>query len=265
MGKYRMYIDEVGNPNLDAAEKHFEERFLCLTGVVIELQYVRDILKPDMERLKKRFFEHYIDPDEPIILHRKDLINANHPFEILRNKEIRTEFDKYLLALMSKWEYTVISVVIDKLEHKNKYKVWRYDPYHYCLAVLIERFIFFLDREDSVGDVLAESRGGKEDRRLKESFRRLYAHGTDFLDPKRFGERLTSCQIKIKPKSSNISGLQLTDLIAHPCRQKILVDNGLLQSSKIARFAEKILGILESKFYKDPVRGVIGYGRKLLP
>jgi hypothetical protein len=45
----------------------------------------------------------------------------------------------------------------------SPYQVWRYDPYYYCLALLLERFTFFLEQRNAVGDVLAESRGGKED------------------------------------------------------------------------------------------------------
>ena len=42
--------------------------------------------------------------------------------------------------------------------------------YHYCLALLLERFTFFLEQKQVRGDVMAESRGGKEDKRLKLHF-----------------------------------------------------------------------------------------------
>ena len=84
-------------------------------------------------------------------------------------------FDKDLLSLMKDWQYKVISVCLDKKKHKETYSVWRFDPYHYCLAVLLERFVFFLKRKDACGDAMAESRGGKEDRRLKDSFRTALA------------------------------------------------------------------------------------------
>jgi len=41
--KYRLYVDEVGNPDLKSSE-HEEHRFLCLTGVAFELDYVARIL-----------------------------------------------------------------------------------------------------------------------------------------------------------------------------------------------------------------------------
>ena len=39
-----------------------------------------------------------------------------------------------------------------------------------------------MDVNNCVGDVMFESRGGKEDLRLKKSFRRLMDHGTNFIE-----------------------------------------------------------------------------------
>jgi hypothetical protein len=59
----------------------------------------------------------------------------------------------------------------------------------------------------------------------------------------------TSKQLKVKPKSNNISGLQLADLIAHPSRNEILSENKLLDKP-LAPFAKKIIRILHSKYYQ---------------
>ena len=96
---------------------------------------------------------------------------------------------------------------------------------------------------------MAESRGGKEDKRLKESYTRLWENGTDFLDPQRFQKALTSKQLKVKPKINNIAGLQITDLIAHPSRNEILREYDLL-STKMSPFTEKIIKILNKKYYR---------------
>lgn len=130
-----------------------------------------------------------------MILHRKELVNKRYPFESLRIKEVQESFDQDLLDFLRMFDYTVFTVVIDKLEHLRKYTAWSFDPYHYCLRVLVERYVLWLREIDSVGDVMAESRGGKEDRRLKDSFNRLYRTGTEFLEPKIFSDYLTSCQL----------------------------------------------------------------------
>jgi hypothetical protein len=63
---------------------------------------------------------------------------------------------------------------------------------------------------------MAESGGGKEDKRLEASFPKLWKEGTEYISPERFHSVLTSKQLKVKPKSNNISGLQIVDIIAHP-------------------------------------------------
>ena len=248
--KYRMYVDEVGNPDIASSDNPLH-RFLSLTGVIIDLNYVRSTFHAQIEQLKSAYFNSH--PDDPVIFHRKDLVNAKGPFEALRDSKTKSRFDKDLLESLKKWEYTVISVCLDKKAHKDTYQVWRYDPYHYCLALLLERFTFFLEQINAKGDIMAESRGGKEDMRLKKSFSRLWSEGTDYMGPERFHEVFTSKQLKVKPKANNISGLQLADLIAHPSRNEILKENDLLDRS-LQPFATKIIEILQGKYYQHGER-----------
>ena len=217
--KYRMYIDEVGNSDLGASDSP-NHRYLSLTGVIFDLIYVQEVVFPEVENLKKRYFNSH--PDEPVILHRKEIVNKRPPFDNLLDPTVEEAFNADILSLLANLEYTVISVLIDKLEHKNRYQTWRYDPYHYCLKILIERYVLWLQKQGSVGDVLAESRGGKEDRRLKDSFERVYNNGTEYIKPKMFSIYLASQQLKVKLKSNNIAGLQVADLIAHPSYRAIL-------------------------------------------
>lgn len=255
--KYRIYIDEVGNPDLESSD-NLNHRFLSLTGVILELSYVRDTVHPQMEEIKSRYF--YSHPDEPVIFHRKELLNARIPFDSLKDSYVRKKFDNELLKFMNSWEYTVITVCLDKKRHKETYTTWRYHPYHYCLEVLMERFVFFLSQMHVSGDVMAESRGGKEDMKLKASFERLWKEGTNYVEPQQFQKTLTSKQLKVKKKDNNVVGLQLADLIAHPSRNEILRENDLIKGS-IAPFAQKVVDILQEKYYQH--RGRI-YGKKLL-
>ncbi|MCD6326806.1 DUF3800 domain-containing protein [bacterium] len=259
---YRIYIDEVGNADLESSEDP-NHRFLSLTGVVVNLEYVRDVLHPEMEALKQEFFSPHPD-NPPLILHRKEIMNANYPFNALKDGTLRKRFDSDFLAHLRSWQYVVITVCIDKKRHKKMYAVWTYDPYHYCLQVLLERYVFFLENLNSRGDAMAEARGGKADRRLKGSFNRLWEKGTDYVSQERFQAVLTSRELKVKPKKDNISGLQLADLIAHPSCNEILSDFGLLPR-KIAPFARSVINILQGKYYRGPREVVYGWGKKLLP
>lgn len=257
MSKYRMYIDEVGNSDVESSENP-NHRFLSLTGVIIELSHVEKVIHPELENIKKRFFRSH--PDDPIIFHRKEMLNGKPPFESLIDSSMREQFDSVLLRLLRKWEYIVITVTLDKKQHKDTYTVWRFDPYHYCLSILLERFLFFLQRANAVGDIMAESRGGKEDRRLKNSFRGLWEKGTDYVEPGTFQKYFTSKELKIKPKTANITGLQLADILAHPSRSEILHERNLLGRS-LPDFGKKIVEILQDKY--DRVGDKI-YGKKML-
>ncbi len=259
MNKYRMYVDEVGNPDLGNADNP-NHRFLSLTGIVISLATVKDQLHPSFEELKTRYFSHH--PDDPIIFHRREMVNAKPPFEKLREPAIRTVFDDALLQLISSLDYTVITVVIDKYEHSLQYTSWRYDPYHYCMEILLERYVLFLERTKLLGDVMAESRGGKEDMRLKKSFKRICAEGTNYINADRIKKVLTSCQLKIKPKMNNIAGLQLADILAHPSRREILIENKKIDEKRKNLFADQIVKVLQRKY--DRVEEKI-YGKKMLP
>jgi hypothetical protein len=192
--KYRLYIDEVGNSDL-ASSKDPNHRYLSLTGVILEIGYHSTVVSPAIENLKRTYFDSNIE--DPIILHRKELMNKNYPFESLRNPATTKSFDKDLLALLQTLDYAVITVIIDKHEHYKRYKVWRFDPYHYCLTVIVERYVLWLQNRNAEGDVMAESRGKQDDRRLKDSFVRVYAVGSDFVGSTVFASRLTSRQTKV--------------------------------------------------------------------
>jgi hypothetical protein len=256
--KYRIYIDEVGNPDIESSSDP-NHRFLSLTGVVLDLGYVEEQLHPELERMKKKYFQSH--PDEPVILHRKEIVNARRHFAALRDDTVRRRFDAELLRLLRAWDYTVITVCLDKKTHKETYTTWRYDPYHYCLAVLLERFVFFLIRRGKQGDAMAESRGGKEDRRLKDSFNRLWREGTQYVKPEQFQAALTSRQLKVKSKANNIAGLQLADLLAHPSRSEILDERRIL-GRPLAPYATKVCHVLQDKYDREGGRI---FGKKFLP
>lgn len=259
--KYRMYVDEVGNSDLNASTDP-NHRYLSLTGVIFDLDYVNRTVFSTVEGLKVRYFASH--PDDPVILHRKELVNKRPPFAALRDPKVETSFNHDLLVMLAQLDYTVITVVIDKLEHQRRYTTWRFDPYHYCLTVIVERFVLWLNARGGQGDVMAESRGGKEDRRLKDSFERVHEKGSDYIKPEQFAARLTSRQLKVKSKSNNIAGLQIADLLAHPSYRATLARHE--RQALPDNFGGQIAQILEDMKYHRSERGQIdGWGRKWLP
>jgi hypothetical protein len=196
-------------------------------------------------------------------LHRKDLINRRGPFWHLRDAESERRFNEGFLRFLAEQEHRLITVVIDKMAHIERYGDAAYHPYHYCLVVLLERYCGFLNRFNAQGDVLAESRGRKEDQQLKAAYQRLYDSGTLVRDAQFFQRVLTSAEIKLKPKSANIAGLQVADLLAYPCKQEILIAEGRIEDPGEV-FSKEVCRCIAPKYnrrYSDRVRG---YGQVFL-
>ncbi|HET6143874.1 MAG TPA: DUF3800 domain-containing protein [Candidatus Acidoferrales bacterium] len=256
---YRIFIDEVGTHDMKSC-RHPTEQYLGVTGVILRLDYEQAALTESLDNLKLTCFG-----DAKVILHRRDIIDRIGPFAILKRVEVQQQFDASLTELLTEASYRVFTSVIDKKEHSMRYKIWRFHPYHYCLTVVLERYVQWLERTDNTGDVLVESRGRKENMQLCKAFEYVYKNGTDHVHSTLFQKRLSSRQLKLQPKSANVTGLQLADLIANPsCRELICLKTGVLMT---APFGIRIVSILrKNKYLKSPSTGKIeGWGTKWLP
>ena len=263
MKKYRLYLDESGDHTYYLDSKEPSKVYLGITGVIIDQEYYRNVFHPQFEELKQTHFPH--DPDEPIVLHRKEIINRIGPFWRLRDDVKNDSFKEDLLAFLSQKEYCVISVVIDKNSHVRRYGTTAYNPYHWCLTLMMERYCAHLKSNEAKGDVMGESRGGAEDRLLKAVFTNIYQNGTYYRDADFFQSSLTSHELKLKPKVKNIAGLQIADLLAYPSKQEILHEFNRLDGNTFVGFGKEICECLESKYYQREFRGrIIGYGKKFI-
>jgi hypothetical protein len=133
------------------------------------------------------------------------------------------------------------------------------------MRCLVERYVRLLDDANLVGDVMAEVRFKKVDKKLKASFLRIHEEGTEHVPASLVGRRLTSKNIKLEPKTTNVAGLQLADLIAHPSLRAMKFDREGLPHPQ--DFGTKVADILKAtKLRRRPDTGQInGWGLKWLP
>lgn len=257
---YRIYIDESGDHtyhSLDDATK----RYLGLTGCIIEAEYYRSTFHPTLEALKQKHFPH--DPDEPLILHRGEIINCRGAFWRLREAGRREAFNQDILRFFAEQKYVLITVVIDKKVHKERYGEAAFHPYHYCLTAMLERYCGFLNFFNASGDVMAESRQSREDRELKAAYETVYKTGTQWRGRDFFLNVLTSHEIKLKAKTANIAGLQLADLLAYPSKQEVLVSEKRIADTGI--FGKQICQVIQGKYNQQIYQGKVrGYGKIFL-
>jgi len=260
--RYRLYLDESGDHVYREVED-IPHRFLCLLGCWFQNPDYLEFHK-SLDQLKSKYFTHH--PDDPVVLHREDIINRRKAFKILRDNDVRDQFDDDLLDVISKAQFRVVAVVIDKLELRTAYGEQSAHPYHLAMGFMLQRYAGYLNHINRVGDVMAEARGGAEDRLFSDSYTRIYERGTWMTEPSFFQGALTSRQLKLKQKSANISGLQLADVLCHPVKQYVLQQYGFVGTEELGDFAKRVHWIVAKKFNAHLYdRRVEGYGYVLYP
>lgn len=263
MGKlFRLYVDESGDHHYhDYSKPRYNkpsERFLALMGVAMRKE-VREKAHLDLEELKRIHFNS--DPDDPVILHRRDIIHKVGPFHVLQDPEKEQAFNSDLLDFLKNLDCILIIVVIDKKHFIETYGKAAYHPYHFALTAIMERYCGHLNFLNCRGDICAEKRGKKEDRKLEIVYSNLYENGTYFHKPSLFQKTLTTKKIKMKSKKSNIAGLQIADLLAHPCKQRFLLEKEII-SYEDRKFAQFICEIVKDKYNVQIYSGKVeGYGK----
>jgi hypothetical protein len=133
------------------------------------------------------------------------------------------------------------------------------------MRALVERYVLELNSKDLTGDVVAEPRFKKQDKKLKRSFSYIYDHGTEHIPAAIVQRCLTSREIKFEAKDANVCGLQLVEMIAHPSHHSLKSEYTGIPMT--ARFGKKVVDVLlKSRYRRKPKTGQIeGWGRKRLP
>ncbi len=261
--RYRLYLDESGD-HVFHDEKTLRQpghRYLGLLGCFLAREeYVS--FQGQLTELVDSHFPH--DPDEAVSLHRSDIINRKGPFWRLRDEGRRTAFEESLVALLRHANFIMIIIIIDKFKLIKSYLApWH--PYHTALGFMLQRYCGYLNHMNARGDVMAESRGRREDEFLANAYNHIYVHGDRYHRAPWHQRVLTSSQLKLKKKSANIAGLQLADILAHPVKQTALYEYGRIVSPE-GVFGARLSGAVNEKYNRHLYDGrVEGYGRLLFP
>jgi hypothetical protein len=256
---YRLYIDESGDHNYSSSDL-IKKRYLGLTGIFIEKEIYENDVQPRILNIKKLFTT---DPDNLAILHHEDIINKTKWFTKLFDQDVEEEFNKQLISLVKDVNYTICCVVIDKKIHFQKYKTSAEHPYHYCLKSMMERYTHFLEKRGR-GDVMAETRGKKEDNALQTAYSNFYFNGTYFRSPKYVQAVLTTNEIKIKGKDKGIAGLEFADLLSLVTKLDVLRTFEAIPDLA-ENFNKRLIGFIQEKYCRgNNTNRIKGYGKKML-
>lgn len=189
---------------------------------------------------------------EEIHLHTSDITRNRNGFERLKEPEFRKVFYERLNALMQTLDFEVISCVVKKEEHLQRYGLAALDPYMLSLDILVERFCMAIGEEEDGGLIVAEKRGTTLDRQLEIAWLNLKVQGTRFMQASQIEKRIQS--LILRDKKANIAGLQLADLVVTPIGRKVL-----------QKKVKEDYRIVESKMRRSPHGRIEGYGLVVLP
>ncbi len=255
--RYRLYVDESGDHTYKLLDDS-SRRYLALLGVWFRQHDDYVAFADALEALKREIFGPR--PDEPVVLHRSDIINRRSAFGVLRDNEKAGAFDAGLLQAISSASFRMVCVIIDKQGHQDRYAA-PFHPYHYCMAAMLERYSGWLNYKNAVGDVMAEARGREEDLQLAQAYTRVYESGTMASSHQLHQRVLTSKDIKIRDKRANIAGLQLADVLAHPVKRACLAERGLV-SEVGGPFGQAVCVAVRDKFNSHSETGAVDdYGK----
>lgn len=211
-----MFLDECGSHSLTSPEMY---RAFILAAVIIRDQ--------DYEAIDQRWkswklknlgtADHFIH--EPEIRNRTGFFNGQ-PEAMLSS----------LAAEIASQDFAAIVCVVHRHEYVARHGLQPLDdslpshPYLMALDFVMERAVMVLDSQfnGSIQAVVrAESRGPLEDALLEYEFARLQVDGTAYIAGAWFRQQLQP-GIRFEGKNTNSTGLQLADLLARPCGDKVI-------------------------------------------
>lgn len=259
---YRLFIDEVGNGDMRPTAD-LNARYLSLTGYLTR-QTTHDLrIQPRLDEMKAELFGH--SPSNPVILHRREMMRREGVFACLCDENNNSRFNNWLLEFLEETPALVLTMQVNKHELLNKYTVWRHDPYHYCMQCMMERYVRWLNWHNVRGDVFIEARGKEPDRRLSNSYERLYNNGTKYVHKRAFQAALTTKKLQLRTKKANVAGLQIADLIAHPsARHMRHAEEGRPTPNDFGGSIVRVM--LQKRYYRDrETMDIAGIGLKWLP
>ena len=244
MSEYRFFFDENGTADLNAIDPNFPG--FCLTGVLFEKTYYHSVARVEVDKFKNDIW-HRTD----VILHSRDIRKQNGDFAFLHVKEKREEFYLKLNRLIYDLNFQILCVFINKPQHLARYKQRAIDPYCLSLEFVMERMcLLFKQYSNSVGYMMGESRGKKEDRALLDVYHQLTDFGNPFID-----DFSSITNFHLEKKEKNIAGLQIADLVGYPLSTKILHPER----------SNPAFDVFNNKIVRPENGNPLGYGIKIFP
>lgn len=235
--EYIVYVDESGDHSLGNINTEYP--MFVLAFCIFKKSDYLEIIK-NITALKFKYFGH-----DKVILHETDIRRKIGDFKIF-DRESQAVFMNDYWKVIDDAKVKIISCVIDKIKHKQKY-ITPDNPYELSMKICIEQFNNFLRanniNEGNINYIVVEKRGKNEDADLELAFRRICENN------------IYNLKLRMASKQTNCAGLQLADLIARPIGLSILRPTQPNRGFDLVR----------KKFITDSKGNYMGYGLSILP
>jgi hypothetical protein len=211
---YTLYIDESGDSNLLVINTDFPLFVLC--GVLVsrsEYQAMRQALN----ELKIDFCD-----GKHVILHSRDIRKQTGAFTWLQVPQRRQAFYTAINAVVQAQPYQIVAVAVRKAVYVEQFGRTLADAYALALSALLENAVLLLSQIPAPPPLhlIFERRGRREDQELARNFQHILNVGTAHLTPEQLAVHAPT--IDFRPKSDNLNGHQLADLLAYPIARHVL-------------------------------------------
>ena len=219
-----VFIDECGSHTVNVRKGEFGA--FCLAAVLI----TRDEYEAFCDRWNR--WKDATWGSSRVKIHEPDVRKRRGRFWCDGDRTQQELAVESLSRELTALQFTGIVVVIRRAAYASEFGRDSVDmslPSHvYLMALdfLCERIALALNTEfaDARGRLFAESRGPKEDAQLQQEFARLHIDGTSYISPSWFRRQLFP-GILFHRKEDYFPGLEVADLLARPCGEKVLAPN----------------------------------------
>lgn len=235
---YVVYVDESGDHSLESINPDFPVFVLALC--VFHKRHYAEKIIPAVEKLKFNYFGH-----DSVVLHEHEIRKQKGEFAFLNHLPTRKEFLERLSSIMDASNFILIACVVDK-SRLTRQGATSSNPYHIALGICLEALRELLaekGQDQSQTHVIVECRGKKEDAELELEFRRI-------CDGENSGDKKLPFSVIFADKKTNLTGLQLADLVARP------IGLNYIRPQQ----ANQAFEVLKRKFFCDGGRKAVGSG-----
>ena len=159
---------------LDETDTHSNNVYFCLAGFIISRKEYEGILIPEINRVKTDILK-----SPHIIFHYKDMRQQSNGFEFLNGKTVRDKLWTELCSILKNSNIVTLAAYINAVEFRKDYSKIARSEYNVLFNEIINSFVHFLVKNNSVGTVMLESRGVKQNKSTQELYSQMSKCGTN--------------------------------------------------------------------------------------